>query len=154
MPRLSIQFDDEVTDKLKRLAKESPQSLDRALRHAATSVKGYIIESEIKTFGEKLRVKDDGSARNATKFKKTGKTRYKIEVHPRFQVFEKGAYIKPVNAKALHFFIGGQEIFAKTVRIPKKPFFKPGLRDALRADAINKALAQSIDLEFKRLKLK
>jgi len=154
MPRLKIEFNDEVSKKLERLAKESPQSLDRALKHAATSVKGYILASQIKQFGSQLRVRDDGKESRGTKFKKTGKTRYRIEVHPRFQVLEKGAYIRPVNGKALHFYVNGDEVLAKAVRIPKRPHFKPGLRDAIRADAINIAMAQSIDLEMKRLKLK
>jgi hypothetical protein len=155
MPRIKIEFSDEVSDKLERLAKESPISLDRVLKSVTTSTKTYILASQIKTFGEKLMVRDDGSEKNATSFKKTGRTRYKLQVHPRFQVFEKGAFIKPFNAKALRF-IGrdGTEVFAAHVRIPKKPFFNPGLRDAISADAINRAAMASIELEMQRLKLK
>ena len=155
MTRLKIEFNDDVSRKLERLYKESPQSLDRALKHAATSVKGYILASQIKEFGSKFKVKDDGNEKRGTKFTKTGKTRYRVEVHPRFQVLEKGAYITPVNGKALRFYDRlGTEVIAKAVMIPKRPTFKPGLRDAIRADAINKAMAQSIDLEMKRLKLR
>lgn len=155
MPGLRIEFTDEVTAKLQKLYKASPLSLDRALKHATTKLKWYINESERKSFGERLRVQDeDRKGSLATKFKKTGKARYKIEVHPRFQILEKGGDIFPKKGDWMTFQIDGEWVRTNWVTIPKMAFFKPGLRAALRADAINKALAQSIDLEFKRLKLK
>lgn len=155
MARIKIEFSDEVTKKLTQLAKESPQSLDRALKNATTKVKMYITKSEREKFGDRLRVSDNESnGYLSTKFKKTGKTRYKIEAHPRFQILEKGGDIFPKNGDWLLFKIEDQWIRTNWVTIPKNSFFQPGLRAAIQADAINKALFESINLEFKRLKLK
>jgi hypothetical protein len=156
MPALKIEFTDDVTAKLQRLYKESPLSLDRALKHATTKLKWYINESERRKFGDRLRVRDDENSKGslATKFKKTGRTRYKIEAHPRFQILEKGGDIFPKKGDWMTFQIGDDWIRTNWVTIPPNAFFKPGLRQALREDAINKALNESINLEFKRLKLR
>lgn len=60
---------------------------------------------------------------------------------------EFGATIVPKKAEALHFEIDGQEIFAKKVVIPKRPFMRPAAdenRDSI-ADAIGEALAKLIE---------
>ena len=154
MARVKIEVDDQVSAKLIRLGKVAPQSLDRALKHATTSLKGYIIDSEIRVFGRPFSVRDNDMSFKATKFKKTGKMRYKLSTHPRFQVFERGADIFPKNKPLIKFKTKeGVWVSTNWVTIPKKPFFQRGLRDAIRADAINKSLEQSINLEFKRLGL-
>lgn len=149
MARIKIEFSDEVTEKLKKLTAEfGAKSLDRVLRSVSMTTKTYILRSEQNTFVTST------SLEKATSFKKTGKARYRLSVWPRYQVHERGAFIKPVNAKALHF-IGkdGKDVFAKSVRIPKRPFFKSGLREAISSDAINRAAEASIQLEMQRLGL-
>lgn len=150
MPRIKIEFNDEVQEKLFRLGKESPASLDRVLASVSMATKTYIIASEKMSF-----ISSKNTLAKATKYNKSGKLRYKLAVSPRYQVLEKGAYIKAKNAKALRFYTrSGDLVFAKSVRIPKRPFFKQGLRSAISENAINRAAEGSIELEFKRLGLK
>jgi phage gpG-like protein len=47
--------------------------------------------------------------------------------HPGAFVHEFGAVIKPVRARFLHFYIDGQEIFAKQVVIPARPYLRPAV---------------------------
>lgn len=146
MPRVKIEFNDQISEKLIRLGQESAQSLERVLASVSMMTKTYIITSQQQTFISNLRLA------KKTKYSKSGKARYKLSMAPKFQVLEKGAYITPVNSKALHFFTkSGEEVFAKAVRIPKRPFFKQGLRAAISEDAINRAAQASISEEFKRL---
>lgn len=154
MARIKIEVEDEVKAKLIKLGKESPTSLNRCLKHATTVLKGYVLDSETQVFGKPFRVKDGEFSVNATKFKKTGKTKFSLTVHPRFMVFEKGADIYTKNAPYLKFFSEKRGwITTSMVTIPKKPFFNRGLRNAIQADAVNKALSQSMQLEYKRLKI-
>lgn len=46
-------------------------------------------------------------------------------------IHEFGGEIRPKNAKALRFKIGDQWIMAKVVRMPARPFLRPGVRDAV-----------------------
>lgn len=155
MARIKIEFSDEVSSKLAYLAKQSPKSLNRCLTHAITSVKGVILKSELRTFGKELIVKDENQKTKATRYKKTGKTRFKLTVHPRFQILEKGGDIFPKNKPYLHFY-SEEKGWTRTdwVTIPKRPFFKQGLRAAIQEDVINKSIEQSMKLEYKRMGLK
>lgn len=156
MARIKIEFEDTVSRKLEYLGREFPMSLERVLKHVTTVLKGYTEDRQKREYGDRLRVKDGEESRGylATKFKKTGRARYRLQVHPRFQILETGGDIFPKNKEWLVFQIDGQWIRTNVVDIPKRPTFKPSLRDAIRNDAINKAAEQSIDLEFERLKLK
>lgn len=60
---------------------------------------------------------------------------------------EFGATIVPKKADALHFEVDGQEVFAKKVVIPKRPFMRPAAdenRDKI-ANAIGETLARLIE---------
>ena len=150
MPRLKIEFNDDVSAKLLRLGKEFPQSLDRVLRSVSMATKTYVLTSERRTFTQQA-----GKMEKSTKYKKTGKARYRLSVGSVYDVHEKGAYITPKNGEVLRFINkSGEEVFTKFVRIPKRPFFKKGIRAAITADAINRAAEASLELEFKRLKIR
>ena len=45
-------------------------------------------------------------------------------------IHEFGGIIRPVRARALVFEIGGQTIFASSVRMPKRPYMAPALEEA------------------------
>ncbi len=146
---IKVEFSDEVSDKLMRLAKESEASLDRVLRSVSMRTKTYILAAQQSAFVQRSR-----GMEKATKYNKMSKARYRLQVHPRYKVHETGAYITPVNRKALMFHDrSGEQVFAMAVRIPKRPFFKKGLRQAIQADAVNQAAMASITEEFKRLGL-
>ncbi len=146
---INLEFNDEVSDKLMKLARESEESLDRVLRSVSMRTKTFILAAQKSAFVQRSR-----GMEKATKYNKMSKARYRLKVHPRYIVHETGAYITPKNRKSLMFYDeSGEQVFAKAVRIPKRPFFQKGIRHAIQADAVNEAAMASITEEFKRLGL-
>ena len=45
------------------------------------------------------------------------------------RIHEYGGTIQPVRARLLYFKVGGKSIFAKSVRIPERPFLRPAVSD-------------------------
>ena len=58
------------------------------------------------------------------------------------RVHEYGGVVKPLHAKMLHFTVDGQDVFAKSVTIPARPYMRPAVDDN-EADII-KAIETSI----------
>lgn len=146
-----IQFDDQVSSKLFALSDAAgKESLDRVLGAVSMMLKAYITKEIDTNFTQR-----EGNMAKGLKYRKQRAGRFQLKAKSIYSVHETGAYITPKNAKALRFFgNSGEFVFAKAVRIPKRPFVKPGLRAAISQDAINKTAMASIDLEIKRLGLK
>lgn len=60
-------------------------------------------------------------------------------------IHEFGGVITPVQAKLLHFVINGEDIFAKQVHMPARPYLRPAL-DEQKAAAIQATAAALRDL--------
>lgn len=97
---------------------------------------------------------NDGPLKQATEFRKaTAFAGYVIADKPYAYWLEEGnnqqgPFIKPVFAKALHFFINGHEVFAKKVKShPPLPFMAQA-RDQLEKEAIQ-IIQQHLSLAIK-----
>lgn len=55
--------------------------------------------------------------------------------HPGARIQELGGLITPNKAKMLHFVIGGQDVFAKAVHIPARPYLRPAFDEKKNAAA-------------------
>jgi HK97 gp10 family phage protein len=56
-------------------------------------------------------------------------------------IHEFGGIIVPKDAKMLHFFIGNEEIFAKSVHMPARPYLRPAMDEQKGAAARDTAAA-------------
>jgi len=145
--RMSLEFEDNMSRRLHQLATRSPASFMKVLEQIAYETKTYVIRNQRRAF-----MTDDRTLEKSTKYKKRGKT-VRLWMKPRYQVLEFGAYIKPVDKKVLRF-IGkdGEVVFTKHARIPPRPYFKPGVKDAIRADVMNEVAQRVYKEEMKRLR--
>jgi len=144
--RISLTIDDLMSKKLKDLADVSPKAFMRVLDGIAAETKTYVIARQRDQFISRKRTLEKG-----TRYQRKSTT-VKLQMRPRYQVLEFGAVIKPVNAKALRW-IGpdGNPIFAKRVLIKARPFFRPGVKDAIRADVVNTVAERIYRAEAKKL---
>ena len=149
--RLKLEFQDEVSKKLEKLAKRSPQAFMRVLDGIALETKTYVIARQRNQFVSHARTLEKG-----TRYKrKMVSNSVKLQMRPRYQVLEYGATIVPVNKKALHFITkDGTEVFTKKVLIKPRPYFKPGVKDAIRADVINTVAERLYKIEAAKVGLK
>lgn len=129
--RMKLEFEDTMSRKLDFLAQKSPQAFMRVLDGIAAETKTYVIARQKQQF-----ISRDRSLEKGTRYRRRFNT-VRLQMRPRYQVLEFGATIKPVNKKALRF-IGrdGEPVFAKKVLIRARPFFRPGVKDAIRADVV------------------
>lgn len=82
--------------------------------------------------------------------KSTG-TDAKVSIGPSVvygRIHELGGIIKTVHAKFLHFVIDGQDIFAKLVHIPARPYLRPAADNHM--DDIQQAVSASIRADLER----
>lgn len=146
--RMKLQFEDNMSKKLDALARESPKAFMRVLDAIAAETKTYVVARQKQKFISRSRTLEKGTRYNRQR------NTVKLQMKPRYQVLEFGATIKPVNAKALHFIAkDGTEVFTKSVLIRPRPFFKPGVKDAIRADVVNKVAERIYYREAKKLGL-
>jgi len=64
------------------------------------------------------------------------------KIYARIQEF--GGTIEPVKAKALHWEQDGKDIFAKSVTLPPRPYFRPAIEN--NEDKIVKAMSDAADV--------
>ncbi len=147
--RMKLEFEDEVSRKLQRLAIASPNAFMNALQQIALETKTYVIARQRSQF-----LSQDRTLEKGTRYQRRG-TSVKLQMRPRYQVLEFGAYIKPKDKKVLRF-IGkdGEVVYTKHARILPRPFFKPGVKDAIRADVVNKVAERVYETEMRKLGLK
>lgn len=69
-------------------------------------------------------------------------------IYGRIQEF--GGTIRPVRAKRLHFVIDGQDVFARQVTLPARPYLRPAVDDhkdqilSVMAEVVNDGILQSV----------
>jgi len=146
---ITIEFDDQVSQKLRALSKAAgKETLDRVLGAVSMQMKIYITKEIDTNFSQRK-----GSMTKGLRYRKQSEGAFQLRARSIYSVHETGAYIVPVNAKALRWYDHGIPEYAKAVRIPKRPFFRPGIRAMVSANAINETAMRSINLEIERLGL-
>ena len=146
--RMKLEFEDNITERLKLIANNSEEALMNVLLSIGNETKTFIIQRQKMNFASENRFLE-----RKTNYRKAGKMVI-LKMHPRYQTLEKGAYIRPVDKKVLRF-IGkdGTVVYSKHARIPKRPFFRLGVKDAIREDIVNKVAERVIAKEMERLGL-
>ena len=130
----------EFEKKIKRWAKTQPELLENALKTAAEIVRG---EAIIKHLSGPKMARGKGSLKNATLARRSGdlagSINTKVSVTRKRQtaqvgtnmkyarIHEKGGVILPKKGKYLVFSVGGHTVFARSVKMPKRPFLSPSL---------------------------
>lgn len=135
---VSVKGDKALMRKLKKLEDSMQRSaMSQAVKMGAEVIRRYI-QAEIKAQG----LVDTGNLydsvtvkRSKSKSKALGIAIYDVFTDTEYDwVHEYGATIEPTKAKRLVFEIDGRLIFAKSVTIPARPYFRPGV-DAGRSEA-------------------
>jgi phage gpG-like protein len=108
---------------LDSIGRESKPISLTAMRRATEYVRGYIVKNKLS--GQVLKRRTGRLAGSITSAQKiegqdvvgmVGSNLKYARIH------ELGGVIRPKNFKFLHFVVNGQEIFAKKVTIPKRPY--------------------------------
>lgn len=80
----------------------------------------------------------------------TNKPEAKVEVRKIYaRIQEFGGTIKPVKAKMLHWEEDGKDIFAKSVTLPPRPYFRPAIEN--NEQEIVKAMSDVADLYLRKV---
>lgn len=77
---------------------------------------------------------------------------YSVKVGPTVvyaRIQELGGVITPKTAAHLRFRLGGREVYAKSVTLPPRPYFRPALVDFEARDVLRRRLAQSVSEALK-----
>lgn len=137
--RMKLEFEDNVSRKLAMLADKSPEAFMRVLDGIALETKKKVIERQRRVYSSERRSLEKGTRY----LRKRNSTSVKVYMNPKYHVLEHGAVIRPKHKKALHWIdTYGEDIFAKKVLIRARPFFKPGVRDAIQANVIDMVAEQ------------
>lgn len=147
MPRVKIVFDDEVSAKLQKLAKKSPEMLEDVLWKIASEMKIAVDDQMQKTFKQHT-----GRMRKSLKYVRTGPFRRRLGVPNLFSVFEgNGVDIFPKDAPLLRWQTdSGDWVSSNWVFIPPRPFFYPTLRRFGVEGKINKIASREADLYIRK----
>jgi hypothetical protein len=128
-----------MSRKLDLLAKESPQAFMKVLDGIALETKKKVIDRQRAIYSSQRRSLEKGTRY----LRKRNATTVKVYMNPKYHVLEHGAVIRPKKAKALHWINNyAEDVFAKKVLIRARPFFKPGVRDAIQANVIDMVAEQ------------
>ena len=128
---------------LDRIERESKPISLTAMRRATEYVRGYIVKNKLS--GQVLK---RGTGRLAGSIGATqeiegqdivGKVGSRLKYA---RIHELGGVIRPKNFRYLHFFVKGEEVFAKKVTIPKRPYIKPSIEES------SKKIASIFGTEF------
>ena len=126
-----------------RIKRESHSIGLQAMRRATEYVRGYIVKNKLS--GQVLK---RGTGRLAGSIGATqeiegqdivGKVGSGLKYA---RIHELGGVIRPKNFRYLHFFVKGEEVFAKKVTIPKRPYIKPSIEES------SKKIANIFGTEF------
>ncbi len=147
--RPAITFSDEVSEKLQKLSKRSPEALDHVLSGISFGAKQAVIRQMNSRFTER-----SGKMRKGIQYRKTRKAYYRLKAPALASIYEHhGANIQ-AKGKALRFEIDGEVIYRSSVRIEPRPFFYPGIRGFLASGELNRIAVKAIDAEMKTLGIK
>ncbi len=145
MPRLKLEFSDQVSAELKKLGVKAPQILDSALFMVSCAGK-RAIKGKMRTVLNSR----SGKMMKSFSFDKKGLGYYKIKAPNLASVYErKGADIFPKNGKVLRWKNkNGEWISSHWVRLEPRPFFTSSLREFLESGELNRVAQASIDKEI------
>jgi hypothetical protein len=145
MPRVKLEFSDEVTAELTKLGAKAPQILDSALFMVSCAGK-RAIKSKMRTVLNSR----TGKMMKSFSFDKKGTGYYKIKAPNLASVYEnKGADIFPKNKKVLRWKNEkGEWMSSNWVRLERKPFFASSLREFVSSGEINRVAQDAIDKEI------
>lgn len=144
MPRLKIEFNDEVSAQLLLLGKKAPEILDSALYMVSFGAKREVQSRMRSVLSERT-----GKMRKGLKYRKGRHAFFRLKAPNLATVYEKGADIFPVKKPILRWKNReGQWISSHWVRLEPRPFFYPSLRDFVASGEINRIAQETIDKEI------
>ena len=149
MPRVKIEFSDEVSAKLLKYADRAPEMLDNVLLKISSEMKIDVDRVIQQKFTERT-----GRMRKNLKYIKRRQGVYQLAGPNLANIFERGAEIFPKNGEFLQFQIEGRWVRTNWVTIPARPFFYPTIRKFISANRVNLTAEMVIEKELKKLGLK
>ena len=148
MPRVKIEFSDDVSKRLMKYAERAPHILENVLLKISSEMKKDVDSAIQKTFHERT-----GKMRKQLRYIKRSRGIYKLASFNLANIFERGAEIFPKEADFLQFQINGKWVRTNWVTIPAKPTFYPTVRKFVSANKVNLNAEKVIDKEVRKLGL-
>lgn len=134
---------DELIAKLNQIDKNFRGEAGKSMVNAGA----MIINGETQVnINETFSDKNTGGLKNSVStVVSTNKPEAKVEVRKIYaRIQEFGGTIVPVKAKMLHWEEDGKDIFAKSVTLPPRPYFRPAIEN--NEDKIVKAMSDAADV--------
>jgi len=131
---------DELIEKLNQIDKSFRNEAGRAIVTAGAEVINAQTQVNInETFSER----NTGGLKNSVTTVADGsKPEARVEVRKVYaRIQEYGGTIKPVRARLLHWVEDGQDIFARSVTLPARPYFRPAIESS--ESAVVKAMSDA-----------
>ena len=149
--RITVTGVEELRERLSKIEREVRGEAARKAVHAG----GLIIEGAAKdniheTFSDAQTNELAGSIQTFSKTNPEGtRATATIAVQKEYaRIQEFGGTIVPVNAKMLHWEQDGEHIFAKSVTLPERPYFRPAIDD--HHEEILAAMGSALNLALER----
>lgn len=145
MPRLKIEFSDEISAQLLLLGKKAPEILNSALYMVSFGAKRQVQSRMRSVLSERT-----GKLRKGIAYKRRREAFFRLQAPNLASIYEKkGADIFPVKAPILRWQNQqGQWMSSHWVRLEPRPFFFPSLRDFVASGEINRIAQETIDKEI------
>jgi mRNA-degrading endonuclease RelE of RelBE toxin-antitoxin system len=148
MPRVKIEFNDEVSKQLMKLSKTSPDILEKVLLKLSSEMKISVDRTIRGQFEE-----NTGKMRKKLNYVKTGTARYQLRLPNLYAVFERGAEIFPQNVPLLKWQDkSGNWYSSNWVSIEPRPFFYPTIRSFQSSGRTNIVAQNVIDQEIRKMR--
>ncbi len=147
---IRVLFEKEVAEKLNKLAKDSPDMLNRVLAGLSYSAKQEVQKGFRANFGRRT-----GKFEKRMKYQKIRNGFYRLKAPNLAAIYEyKGAHITPVNGSVLKFTAdNGEVIFSKYIDITPRPFFYSSLRRFVNSGQMNEVMKNEIKKTIRSKKL-
>lgn len=145
--RIELTGVDELMEKLNRIDKSFRNEAGRAVVTAGAEVINAQTQVNInETFSER----NTGGLKNSVTTVADGsKPEARVEVRKVYaRIQEYGGTIKPVRAKLLHWVEDGQDIFARSVTLPARPYFRPAIESS--EEKVVKAMSDVAEVYLKK----
>lgn len=148
MPKVKIEFNDEISKQLEKLAKKSPKILDNVLLKISSEL-SLAVDRKIRAQFEE----HTGKMRKGLRYFRTGRARYQLRMPNLYSVFERGAEIFPKNAELLRWKgKDGAWYSSNWVTLEAKPFFYPTIRGFQSSGRTNLIAQKVINKELRKLR--
>lgn len=150
MPRVKIEFSDNVSNLLMKYSDRAPKMLDNVLLKLASEMKIDVDEAIQRNFTER-----SGKMRKQLKYIKRRQGVYRLASFNLANIYERGGEIFPKDKPFLQFQLpDGGWIRTNWVTINARPTFTPTIRKFISANKVNLTAESEINKELKRLKLR